>query len=71
MRSLGKLDRDSDVFDWWRTYQKQFPSISKAAKILLAIPPTSVSSERLFSKAGLLYANKLRNRLLPKKNFKF
>ncbi|CAK5083554.1 unnamed protein product [Meloidogyne enterolobii] len=36
--------------------------MAKIAQMLHCIPATSICSERLFSKAGLIYANTLRNR---------
>jgi hypothetical protein len=53
---------DSDIFIWWRENANKFPDLAKLAQIFLGIPATSISSERLFSKAGILYANTLRNR---------
>jgi hypothetical protein len=53
---------ESDVFIWWRENASKFPDLAKMAQIFLGIPATSICSERLFSKAGILYANTLRNR---------
>lgn len=55
-------DIQSDVFNWWKVHGPQFPDLVIVARKLHSIPATSVSSERLFSKAGLIFANKLRNR---------
>uniref|UniRef100_A0A915LE77 HAT C-terminal dimerisation domain-containing protein n=1 Tax=Meloidogyne javanica TaxID=6303 RepID=A0A915LE77_MELJA len=38
-------------------------TLTRIAQMLHCIPSTSVSSERLFSKAGIIYSNDLRNRL--------
>ncbi|KAL3083520.1 hypothetical protein niasHT_039723 [Heterodera trifolii] len=54
---------DADVFCWWRDNAQKFPELARLARIFLTTPATSVCSERVFSKAGLLYANSLRNRL--------
>ena len=53
---------DSKPLDWWKNNEKNFPRIAVIAKQVLAVPATSVPSERIFSAAGLL-VNKLRNRL--------
>nr|CAD2161406.1 unnamed protein product [Meloidogyne enterolobii] len=41
-------------------------TLTRIAQMLHCIPSTSVSSERLFSKAGIIYSNDLRNRLSGK-----
>jgi hypothetical protein len=60
--SFNRPSRNDDVFEWWKKHKQGFPLLAQAAKILLSIPGTSVSSERTFSMAGLLYANTLRNK---------
>ncbi len=44
--------RQNDPFAWWRENEVNYPNIAKVAKTYLAIPATSVPSERIFSKAG-------------------
>ena len=56
-----RISRDSDLFEWWKTNAVQFPDLARLARVLHSIPSTSICSERLFSKAGLIYANRLRN----------
>jgi hypothetical protein len=54
----------TEPFLWWMSHEKRFPNISVLAKKYLAIPATSVTSERIFSVAGLTVTN-LRNALDP------
>lgn len=61
-KSAPRLDINGDLFKWWRENGSRFPDLAKIAQMVHCIPATSVSSERLFSKAGLIYANTLRNR---------
>ncbi|KAL3122882.1 hypothetical protein niasHT_008794 [Heterodera trifolii] len=58
-----RLEMDGDLFSWWNENIGRLPELSKLARMVHSIPATSVSSERLFSKAGLIFANSLRNRL--------
>ncbi|KAF2897618.1 hypothetical protein ILUMI_08558 [Ignelater luminosus] len=60
-----RLDRKADPYKWWLANEKQYPNLSKFAKVYLSSPGSSVYSERLFSEAGNIYDEK-RNRLLPK-----
>lgn len=36
---------------YWKHYQHKYPNVSRLARKILAIPATSVTSERLFSLA--------------------
>ena len=53
-RRVGEVSKmtPDDVMTWWES-QNTYPNISKLARALLAIPATSVPSERIFSLAGL------------------
>ena len=59
------LPHNSDIMAWWSMNEHRFPQLAKHAKIYLGIPATSASSERLFSKAGIITA-KHRNCLKAK-----
>ena len=48
-------------FNWWFNKKNKYPVLSKIARIFLAIPATSTSSERLFSDAGNLMTSKRSN----------
>lgn len=43
------------VLHWWKGHQHSLPTLSSLARLLLATPASSASSERLFSQARLLY----------------
>jgi hypothetical protein len=58
-------NRDMDVLSWWNAHQTQFPRLASMARDYLAIPATSVPSERLFS-AGKNMIQDNRSRLVPK-----
>ena len=49
-----RLHRLSNPLQWWKRQSMRLPNISKLAKQILAVPATSVPSERVFSKAGEL-----------------
>ncbi|KAJ8933902.1 hypothetical protein NQ314_013701, partial [Rhamnusium bicolor] len=57
------INRDTSLFDWWKTHQKTFPTLAALAKHYLCAPDTTVFSERLFLEAGNVFETH-RNRLL-------
>lgn len=53
---------DMSPMEWWESYSRSFPILSKLAARLLSIPASSASCERVFPQAGLTLS-KLRTRL--------
>ena len=43
---------DANPFTWWQVNQLKYPTLAVVARSSLAIPSTSVASERVFSKCG-------------------
>ena len=48
---------------WWKQHQQEFPDLARMARQYLAVPATSASPERFFSRVGLVQTD-LRGRLL-------
>ena len=63
--NLPELEDEDSPLTWWKNNAINFPLMSKLARKYLAIPASSVESERMFSTAGDIY-NPRRSRLLPK-----
>ena len=52
------LAHGESPLSWWAENKKQYPLVAAVARRLLAVPATSVASERLFSKAGNVITKK-------------
>lgn len=53
-----KISFNQCPFNWWLNKKDKYPILAKMARIYLAIPAASTSSERLFSDAGNLLSAK-------------
>ncbi|XP_011859968.1 PREDICTED: zinc finger BED domain-containing protein 4-like [Vollenhovia emeryi] len=60
------IARYHNPLQYWQTLKPAYPTLFNIAKKYLAIVATSVPSERLFSKAGII-KSEARNRLTPKR----
>lgn len=56
------IDRHESPLEWWQKRELVYPRLAILAKRYLCLVPTSVPSERVFSRAGELISKK-RNRL--------
>ena len=55
---IASANFDEDPVSWWKSSHQRFPVLSKMARDYLAIPSSSASSERAFSRAGLLITDR-------------
>ncbi|KAG7453638.1 Transposable element Hobo transposase [Solea senegalensis] len=53
-----------DLLSLWESQSKALPLLAKVTRMILCIPATSASSERMFSSAGRVLESR-RNRLNP------
>ncbi|KAE8212992.1 hypothetical protein CF327_g3433 [Tilletia walkeri] len=51
-------DSDETPYKWWRDNEGVFPNIAKIARVVLGIPGSSSSVERVFSQAALFSTSK-------------
>jgi hypothetical protein len=51
---VQQVPNDTDLLMWWKQYQQEFPDLSRMARQYLAVPATSSSPERFFSRVGLV-----------------
>ena len=64
--SQPTIPRQADPLKYWEAMKHSFPNIYSVARKYLSVPATSVPSERLFSKAGIIDSDK-RSRLDPER----
>ena len=58
------VESDCNPLQWWKEHACVFPLLARMAKKYLCVPGTSVPSERIFSKGGLI-VDPFRSRLSP------
>lgn len=51
-QAAGGMSVDGDPLTWWKTNECKYPCLAKMARCCLAVPGSSVPSERVFSTAG-------------------
>jgi len=54
----AESEEPEDLLPWWKNRQSAFPKLARLARSLLCIPATSASSERNFSRSGLIVTDK-------------
>ena len=47
-------DLTINTLEWWETNSRCFPNLARVAGVVLAVPATAASSERMWSEAGLV-----------------
>lgn len=59
-----QISRSTNILDYWKLKQSEYPIMAQIAWDYLAIPATSAPSERVFSQGSDLLSKK-RNRMAP------
>lgn len=59
---------DLNPYDWWKSKENKYPALATLAKQYIAIPASSVSSEKCFSTAENLVTSKRTNLLMDNVN---
>ncbi len=49
---VQQVPNDTDPLMWWKQHQQEFPDLARMARV--AVPATSASPERFFSRVGLV-----------------
>ncbi|XP_065654899.1 uncharacterized protein LOC136081505 [Hydra vulgaris] len=49
---LPDAKKDFPILDWWKLYSNTWPELSSLARQILAIPASSIKSERVFNSSG-------------------
>ena len=49
---MVSADTSDDMLGYWKVKANSWPSLAAVARVILAIPATETSSERVFSLAG-------------------
>jgi hypothetical protein len=52
IKSKVLKDRDLNILQWWREHKSEYPILAILSAFYLAIPASSISSEREFSATG-------------------
>jgi hypothetical protein len=60
---VQQVPNDTDPLMWWNQHQQEFPDLARMVRQDLAVPDTSASPERFFSRVGLVQTD-LRGSLL-------
>jgi hypothetical protein len=50
--SEPSVGEDTNPYEWWASNRTKFPNVAAVSRVYLAIPASSVASERIFSKCG-------------------
>ena len=60
----ANIAEDKNPYQWWAANHTRFPNVADVARQYLAIPATSVDSERVFSRCGQVCSDR-RSSLTP------
>jgi len=52
MKSKVNYQKGENVLSWWKNHSCIFPQLSRLAPLLLSVPASSATSERIFSETG-------------------
>ena len=51
---VKQVSNDTDPLMWWKQHQQEFPALARMVRQYLAVPATSASLVKFFSRVGLV-----------------